>query len=257
MLRQPPTERFSSRVEHYTRFRPGYPKETITVLRKQCGLTMDSLVADVAFGTGLFTRLLLENGNRVIGIEPNREMRTAGEKYLSGFPKFTSVSGKAEATTLGDQSLDFVTAAQAAHWFDRDSSLKEFRRILKPGGYLVLLWNDRLVDSAGFNRDYEQLVLRYGTDYGEVKRRDAAAAHFLCDIPSTKRVLQNYQHLDFEALKGRLLSSSYIPQPGEPSYEAMMEELRSLFDTYQTDQQVEMAYDTKMYFTNFAPQAGE
>jgi len=257
MLRQPPTERFSSRVEHYTRFRPGYPKETITVLRNQCGLTMDSLVADVAFGTGLFTRLLLENGNRVIGIEPNREMRTAGEKYLSDFPNFSSVDGKAEATTLVDRSLDFVTAAQAAHWFDRDKSLKEFRRILKPGGYLVLLWNDRLVDSAGFNHDYEQLVLRYGTDYGEVKRRDAAAAHFFCDIPSTKRVLPNYQHLDFEALKGRLLSSSYIPLGVVCHLDAMIGDLRSLFETYQCDQRVEMAYDTKMYFTNFAPQPGE
>jgi ubiquinone/menaquinone biosynthesis C-methylase UbiE len=257
MLRQPPTERFSSRVEHYTRFRPGYPKETITVLRDRCGLTKDSLVADIAFGTGLFTRLLLENGNRVIGIEPNAEMREAGENYLSDFPRFTSVNGTAEATTLGDRSLDFVTAAQAAHWFDRDKSLEEFRRILKPGGYLVLLWNDRLVDSAGFNRDYEQLVLRYGTDYGEVKRRDAAAAHFFRDIPSTKRVLPNFQHLDFEALQGRLLSSSYIPQPGEPSYQAMIGDLRSLFETYQHDQRVEMAYDTKMYFTNFVPGAGE
>jgi SAM-dependent methyltransferase len=257
MLRQPPTERFSSRVEHYTRFRPGYPKQTITVLRDQCGLTTDSLVADVAFGTGLFTRLLLENGNRVIGIEPNAEMRRGGEKFLSDFPRFTSVNGTAEATTLFDRSLDFVTAAQAAHWFDRDKSLQEFRRILRPGGYLVLLWNDRLVDSAGFNRDYEQLVLQYGTDYGEVKRRDAAAAHFFCDIPFAKRVLPNYQHLDFEALKGRLLSSSYIPQPGEPSYEEMIAALHRLFETYQCDQRVQMEYDTKMYFTNFAPEAGE
>lgn len=257
MLRQVPTERFSSRVEHYTRFRPSYPKETITVLREACGLSQDSLVADVAFGTGLFTRLLLENGNRVIGIEPNAGMRKAGEEYLANFPKFTSRAGTAESTSLDAQSLDLVTAAQAAHWFDRDKSLQEFRRILKPGGYLVLLWNDRLVDSEGFNRDYEQLVLLYGTDYGEVKRRDAAAAHYFHDVPCTKRVLPNYQRLDFEALQGRLLSSSYIPQLGEPSYAAMIADLRSLFETHQRDGRVQMEYDTKMFFTNFTETSGE
>ena len=252
MLRQAPTERFSSRVEHYARFRPGYPQEAISVLRNECDLRPDSLVADIAFGTGLFTRLLLENGNPVIGVEPNAEMRRAGEQYLSSFPDFRSVNGTAEATTLPAHSLDFVTAAQAAHWFDRDKSLAEFRRILKPGGYLVLLWNDRLVESAGFNQDYEQLVLRYGTDYNEVKRRDAAAAHYFRDIPCEKRVLANHQKMDFESLQGRLLSSSYIPQPGESSYDAMIADLRQLFDKYQRDQRVQMGYDTKMYFTNFA-----
>jgi SAM-dependent methyltransferase len=251
MLRQGPTERFSSRVEHYVRFRPGYPKETIAVLRDECGLTSDSLVADIAFGTGLFTRLLLENGNRVIGVEPNAEMRRAGKEYLAAFPKFSSIEATAEATTLGSQSLDFVTAAQAAHWFDRDKALAEFRRILKPGGYLVLLWNDRLVDALGFNRDYEQLVLQYGTDYAEVKRRDAAAAHFFRDIPCSKRSLPNHQHMDFDALQGRLLSSSYIPQPGEDAYEPMIADLMKLFEKYQQDGRVQMGYETKVYFTAF------
>jgi SAM-dependent methyltransferase len=251
MLRQSPIERFSSRVENYARFRPTYPRDSIEVLREECGLRPEALVADIAFGTGLFTRLLLANGNEVIGVEPNAEMRRAGEEYLSVFPNFRSVIGTAEATTLPEHSLDFVFAAQAAHWFDRDKSLVEFRRILRPGGYLVLLWNDRMVDAAGFNHDYEELVLQYGTDYNEVKRRDAAAAHFFNGIPCKKLVLPNYQYLDFEGLKGRLLSSSYIPQRGEPSYENMIADLQSLFDRYQQDGRVQMAYATKMYFTNF------
>jgi ubiquinone/menaquinone biosynthesis C-methylase UbiE len=252
MLRQGPTERFSSRVEHYVRFRPGYPKDAIKVLQEECGLRLDSLVADVASGTGIFTRLLLENGNRVLGVEPNADMRRAGEEYCARFPNFTSVTGTAEATTLEDHSVDIVTAAQAAHWFDRDKALAEFQRILKPGGYLVLLWNDRLIDSPGFNQDYEQLVLRYGTDYSEVKRRDAAAAQFLEGMPHNKRILPNHQHMDFEALQGRLLSSSYIPQPGEPTYGPMIVDLRRLFDTYRSDGRVQMGYDTKIYYTNFA-----
>jgi len=252
MLGQGPTERFSSRVEHYVRFRPGYPKEVIKVLQEECALRLDSLVADVASGTGIFTRLLLENGNRVLGVEPNADMRRAGEEYCAEFPNFTSVTGTAETTTLEDHSVDIVTAAQAAHWFDRDKSLVEFRRILKPGGYLVLLWNDRLIDSPGFNQDYEQLVLRYGTDYSEVKRRDVAAAEFLEGIPHKKRILPNRQQMDFEALQGRLLSSSYIPQPGEPSYVQMILDLRRLFDRYQSDGRVQMGYDTKVYYTSFA-----
>ena len=114
-----PTQRFSSRVDNYVRYRPGYPSAILDLLRKECGLTPKSVIADVASGTGIFSRMLLENGNRVFGVEPNLEMRKAGEEYLAAYPNFTSVEGTAEATTLADHSVDLVTAAQAAHWFDR------------------------------------------------------------------------------------------------------------------------------------------
>src|SRR5437773_7925164 len=114
------TRRFSSRVGNYARCRPSYPPEIIEILRQECGLTSDSVIADVASGTGIFTRLLLENGNRVYGVEPNQAMRESGESYLANYRKFTSVPGTAEATTLISASVDLVTAAQAAHWFDRE-----------------------------------------------------------------------------------------------------------------------------------------
>ena len=133
------TQRFSSRVDNYVRYRPAYPNEVVDLLKKECGLTSNSVVADIAFGTGIFTRMLLENGNRVFGVEPNEEMRRAGERFLEGFPGFTSVAGTAEATTLPDHRVDIITAAQAAHWFDREKARREFIRILKPGGWTVLL----------------------------------------------------------------------------------------------------------------------
>src|SRR6202020_1636808 len=136
--------RFSDRVENYVRYRPGYPPEVLPALRAECGLAPSHTVADIASGTGIWTRTLLENGNRVFGVEPNAEMRAAGERLLAGFPNFVSIAGTAEATTLADHSVDFVTAAQAAHWFDRERARREFVRILKPGGCLVLLWNGRL-----------------------------------------------------------------------------------------------------------------
>src|ERR1700719_3429512 len=120
------TSRFSDRVENYVRYRPGYPPQAFRELQARCGLMPGHAVADIASGTGIWTRLLLENGNPVFGVEPNSEMRKAGEGLLARFPKFNSVAGTAEATTLADQSVDFVTAAQAAHWFDREQSRREF-----------------------------------------------------------------------------------------------------------------------------------
>src|SRR5450631_505601 len=122
------TSRFSDRVENYVRYRPGYPPEALQVLQNECGLAPNHVVADIASGTGIWTRMLLENGNPVSGVEPNTEMRQAGERLLATFPSFTSVTGSAEATTLADQSVDFVTAAQAAHWFDSEGARREFVR---------------------------------------------------------------------------------------------------------------------------------
>ncbi len=169
MAVQDSTQRFSSRVENYVRYRPGYPSAVIDLLKDECGLTPASVIADVASGTGIFTRMLLENGNRVYGVEPNSDMRKAGEESLRAYPRFTSVAGTAEATTLDDHSVDFVTAAQAAHWFDREKARREFIRICRPGGWTVLLWNERRTGSTPFLRAYEQLLLEYGTDYQDVR----------------------------------------------------------------------------------------
>jgi len=171
-----PTRRFSSRVENYIRYRPGYPIAVIDLLRNKCGLRSASVVADVASGTGIFSRMLLEGGNPVFGVEPNAEMRKAGETFLRAYPNFTSVEGTAEATTLADRSVDLVTAAQAAHWFDRPKTRHEFVRILKPSGWTVLLWNERRIDSTPFLREFEQLLLRYGTDYQSVRHERTTQA---------------------------------------------------------------------------------
>ncbi len=248
MLNFDPKERFSSRVENYARFRPTYPLEVVEVLKNECGMGRDSVVADIASGTGIFTRLLLENGNRVLGVEPNAEMRRAGEEHLVNHPKFTSVIGTAENTGLPDQSVDLVTAAQAAHWFDRENALREFQRILKPPGYLALLWNDRRLEATAFDRDYEQMLLQYGTDYADVKRLDNEASRFFGSFKREQRILSNFQDLDYAAFEGRLLSSSYAPQPGHPSHAPMLAELRRIFDAYQSGGKVRMEYDTKLYF---------
>ena len=248
MLKVDSKERFSSRVENYVRFRPGYPPEVVEVLKNDCGLRRDSIVADIASGTGIFTRLLLENGNRVFGVEPNADMRRAGEEYLAKYPTFSSIDGTAETTGLPEHSIDLATAAQAAHWFDREKALREFQRILKPGGYVVLLWNDRRLVATAFDRDYEQMILQYGTDYTDVNRFSKAAAQFFGGFRCEQRVLPNFQDFDYAGLEGRLLSSSYAPQAGDPSHGPMLAELRRIFDAYQSGGKIRMEYDTKLYF---------
>lgn len=248
------THRFSSRVENYVRYRPGYPSEVLQLLREHCGLVPEHVVADIACGTGLFTRMLLENGNRVFGVEPNADMRKAGEEYLAAYPHFTSIDGTAEATTLPGHCVDMVTAAQAAHWFDREKARKEFVRTLKPGGWVVLLWNERRLDSTPFLRDYENLVLTYGTDYQDIRHEHTTSnmGAFFAPSDFEVSVFELRQELDYMALKGRLLSSSYAPQPGDPKHEPMLNELRQIFERDQQDGHIYFDYDTRVFYGRIA-----
>ena len=244
------TSRFSDRVENYVRYRPGYPTDALRCLKEECGLSARHVVADIASGTGIWTRMLLENGNPVFGVEPNGDMRAAGERLLAGFPAFTSVAGTAESTTLSDASVDFVTAAQAAHWFDRAGARREFARILKPGGWLVVLWNERLTDSTPFLREYEELLLTYGTDYAEVRheRTTDAVNEFFDPAPFQERTFANRQEFDYAGLEGRLLSSSYAPGPEHAKYGPMLSDLRRLFDEHAATGRVGVDYITRVYF---------
>jgi SAM-dependent methyltransferase len=244
------TSRFSDRVENYIRYRPGYPPEVLQVLETECGLNPSHLIADIASGTGIWTRMLLENGNRIFGVEPNPDMRQAGKRLLADSSNFVSVDGSAEATTLADRSVDFVTAAQAAHWFDRQRARAEFARILKPDGWLVLLWNERLVDTTPFLRDYEQLLLTFGTDYEDVRheRTTDAVNEFFDPSPFQERAFAMSQQFDYAGLEGRLLSSSYAPAQGHPKHEPMLKELRRIFNEQAENGRVSFDYKTRVYF---------
>jgi ubiquinone/menaquinone biosynthesis C-methylase UbiE len=245
-----PTARFSDRVENYVRYRPGYPPEVLDLLRTECGLQPSHFVADIASGTGVFTRLLLENGNSVIAVEPNLEMREMGIYQLESYCRLVSVAGTAEETTLRSGSVDFVTAAQAAHWFDLPRARAEFARILRPEGWCVLIWNERRTATTPFLRDYEELLLTYGTDYKEVRHeRTTAMIHeFFAPALSNERLFSLRQQFDYEGTAGRLLSSSYAPLEDHPSYAPMMQELQRIFRAHATDGKVEFEYNTRVYY---------
>jgi ubiquinone/menaquinone biosynthesis C-methylase UbiE len=245
-----PTARFSDRVENYVRYRPGYPPEVLDLLRSECGLRPSHIIADIASGTGVFTRPFLENGNSVFAVEPNAEMREMGLHQLDTYDRLVSVAGTAEETTLRSASVDFVTAAQAAHWFDLPRARAEFTRILRPEGWCVLIWNERRTAATPFLRDYEQLLLTYGTDYEEVRHeRTTAMIHeFFAPALCKERVFSLRQQFDHEGTAGRLLSSSYAPLEGHPSHAPMMRELQRIFRAHARDNKVEFEYDTRVYY---------
>jgi SAM-dependent methyltransferase len=244
-------ERFSSRVADYVKFRPGYPAAILDLLREECGMCADGscTVADVGSGTGFLSELFLKQGNRVFGVEPNLEMRLAGEEFLREFANFTSVVGAAEATSLADASVNFVAAGQAFHWFEPVATRREFVRILKPGGWLALIWNHRRMDTP-FARDYEAMLHRYGTDYGKVRASYPESDNvrdFFGAVTCTERILSYSQFFNWDGLAGRLRSSSYAPTEGHAHYAPMMAELKRIFDAHQEDGRLAMEYETKIY----------
>ena len=250
-------ERFSTRVENYVKHRPGYPPEVLGLLRAECGLTPESVVADVGSGTGILSELFLQNGNRVYGVEPNREMREAGARLLARYPEFVSVEGRAEATTLGEASVDFVTAGQAMHWFEREAARREFARVLRPGGWVVVLWNERLTAGTPFLEAYERLLLDYGTDYREVSHKyaeDSLIEPFFGAGRFSYKTFPNRQVFDLDGLKGRLLSASYVPEPGHPNFHPMMLALDALFDEHAEDGRVFVEYETRVYYGKVGPE---
>lgn len=243
-----PKTRFSDRVADYVRWRPRYPQALVDTLKRDCGLKPTHTIADIGSGTGILSELFLANGNTVLGVEPNAEMRAAAESLLASHSRFRSVAASAEATGLADASVDWVTAGQAFHWFDAKRAREEFRRILKPGGQVALIWNERR-DDTPFLRDYERMLDTFGTDYAEVKHRDAGhdlrIDQFLDGMKQFR--FDNAQRFDFEGLKGRLLSSSYAPQAGQPRHEPMIRELRRIFEQHAANGFVEFLYHTQLY----------
>jgi len=244
-------ERFTSRVEPYVKYRPHYPREVILTLANECGLTPESRIADIGSGPGNLAELFLENGNVVYAVEPNPAMREAAELLLARFPGFRSLAGHAEATPLPDASVDFVAAGQAFHWFDREQARAEFARILKPGGWVVIAWNEREPGSTPLMTAYETLIRRHSSEYQKVDHRMITPdmlAQFFGPDGCRKKAFENFQDFDYEGLEGRLRSSSYTPEVGHPNHAPMLDELRKLFEEHQVNGRVRFEYTTTIYY---------
>jgi len=242
--------RFTRTVENYVKYRPGYPFEIVEFLQKTCQFDAGHIVADIASGTGFLAEIFLRHGNHVIGIEPNKDMRAAGQYYLKSYSNFTSMDATAEATGLDDQSVDLITAGQAFHWFDPEKSQQEFARILKPDGWVVLAWNMGK-QNIPFMDDYNQIWSKYlapPTDEKDSYLIDAGLRKWYAPSIINFKSFDNAQVVDFDGLRGRILSSSYSPTPDQPQYQPMLDELKSIFQKHQVNGKVSIDYECRICY---------
>ncbi len=250
-----PLGRFSDRVGDYVRHRPGYPRALIEFLQAHAGLAPGAAVADVGSGTGILTRMLLDADARVFAVEPNDAMRSAAEEGCRGRAGFASVKGRAEASGLADRSVSLITCAQAFHWFDPAKARMEFMRILLPGGRCALIWNTAILKGP-FAAGYEAIKSDFGTDFKEIRHEGIAAGERLAGFFGPdgweKRAFDNFQILNWDGLKGRLLSSSYAPPAGHPRHEPMIAALRKLYERCAVDGSVRMDYATELHLGRFS-----
>ena len=246
------TERFSSRVSAYLKYRPFYPKEIISYLSTNAGLKPENLVADIGSGTGFLSKLFLDNRNTVYCVEPNKAMREAAEVLLRDYENLVSKDGTAENTGLGNNAIDFIISGQAFHWFKPSETKKEFQRIIRPNGKTVLIWNERDIENDDFQKRYEEVLTSLIPEYSEVKHIDITIERikdFVSPLKLNTATFINKQIFDFEGLIGRLLSSSYCPDEKSGTFIEVKYELQNIFNKYQVNGKINFPYQTKLYWT--------
>ncbi len=247
-----PTKRFSDRVGDYVLYRPSYPSTLIAYLGERVGGWHSApRVADIGSGTGIFTGLLLNAGAIVDAVEPNKEMRNACEERFATNSRLRSVAGKAEATGLPEHAFTLATFAQAFHWVDPIQTRAECDRILKPGGWVGLIWND-LGKKAGINEEYERIKVEFGGEQYPASLRLTAALDksiplFFKNNGYEEKYFSNAQALNEKGLIGRFFSSSYSPKTGDPKREQATLALQDLFARYQQDGVVRLEYKTELF----------
>jgi ubiquinone/menaquinone biosynthesis C-methylase UbiE len=246
----PPTERFSDRVADYVQARPSYPSEVITLLEEKCGVDSNSFIADIGCGTGIFTQQLLSIGCLVVGIEPNVPMLEAAIANLESHDQFLAVEASGEDTGLADRCVDLVTVAQAFHWLNPSEARQEFQRVLKPKGWVALIWNERKSSGSPFLEGYEKVLKDFAPEYALVKHRSNSEDSILAWFQNPEAEVHSFENrhmIDQAGLMRRAFSSSYVPAEGTPGREAIAKELMKLFDSTHHEGLISFAYETKVF----------
>lgn len=242
--------RFTDRTEDYVKYRPGYPFAMMDFIKTHLSLSEDKTVADIGAGTGISSELFLREGSSVYAVEPNQAMLEKAKHFLAKYPKFTAVNGSAEATTLPDQCADFIVVVQAFHWLNQELAKKEFQRILKPGGKILIIWNSRILEKIPFMQDYEKFVNDFALDYGRVNHRNVDQIQLKNFFGSyEKRNFPSHQDVNFEELLGRLASTSYLPGRNHPRFPEMESAAKDLFHKHQNSGKVRIDYETELYYS--------
>lgn len=243
--------KIANRVTYYNRYRPSYPERLYQYLVEKLDLKPKHVIADVGAGTGLSSRWFAANGNTIYAIEPSPEMRQAAAYNYQYYPDYHIIAGAAEDTTLPDNSVDFIIGGQSFDWFDHEKASPELKRILKPDGYVLLFWNERQTESSGFLRQFEELLKRHAPAYMElnlVDQREKAVLQILQEGHYGYAEFDNCQIFNWEGLKGRLLSTSFIPDADQPEYHNLLSGLARDYKAHAVCGQVKVDYITKLYY---------
>lgn len=243
------TELFTGRADNYSQYRPTYPKELISSFETKIGTTPMDIIADIGSGTGILSKLFIENGNTVYGVEPNDEMRAVSAELLRAFPNFHAVKGTGEQTNLADGGVDLIVCGQSFHWFDANLAKAEFRRILKNEGYVALIWNNRTSSERGFNADYEEICRKFSQNYhssgSTVMKKEILDSFFGSSFEIFS--IGNHQELTMDGILGRYMSASYSIERKDPNYRNLLEEMETSFNKHQENGKVKLQYETKVY----------
>lgn len=229
------TERFSGRVEAYRAYRPGFPRAILPFLREHGALPARAVVADIGAGTGMFAEIFLEAGHRVFAIEPNIEMLEACCELAAHQPALQVLQGSAEATTLPDASIDLIAVGRAMHWFDWPRAHREFTRILRPRGWVLVATNGHRDSNAPVSEEMSAIFRKWRTDSAEADTRhdfNERLQEFLDAATWHRATRYHSMTMDFPTLLGYAESLSAIPRLGERGYEGMVAELRMIFERY-------------------------
>ena len=232
------TERFSGRVQAYLAYRPRFPRGIVPFLREHGALPEDAVVADVGAGTGMLAEIFLEAGHRVLAVEPNGEMLEACRVLAAHEPALEVVEGSAEATALPDTSVDLIVVGRAMHWFDWPRAHREFQRILRPDGWVLVATNGHRDSGTAVSNRLSEILRKWRTDSAEADTRqdfNDRLREFLDTSNWQRTTLHHSMTVDFATLLGYAESLSAIPRPGERGYEGMVAELRAVFEEYQRD----------------------
>jgi len=250
--------KFDGKGENYSKYRPSYPKEFIDYINSIDGLDENSIIADIGSGTGILSKQLLDIGKCVITVEPNADMRGIAESILGDYKNFTSINATAENTTLSDHSVDLITVAQAFHWFDRDKFKEECKRILKPDGKVVLVWNTRVPANESME-DYERIIRKYCPDFEGFSGRKCSSLYkeaglegendfeIFFDNGYEEKSFQNDLINSLERFIGGALSASYAPNENDENYTAFVTDLKTCFNKHAVNESMLMPFVTRSY----------
>ena len=240
---------FDGKASLYAKYRPGYPTQIIDLLKEEAGFNQDWVVADIGSGTGILSDLFLVNGNIVYCVEPNDDMRSFSLQRHSSLKNCITLNRTAENTGLEDKSVDIIVAGQSFHWFDPVMAKKEFSRILKPGGYVSLIWNNRSNDENSLSKGFDQVCEKFSHNYhgtGNTRIFDETFNSFF-NREFKMFKIPNMHEMDLDGLIGRYLSASYSLKLEDADYEKAISSLKKLYRRFENNGKVIMEYETQVF----------